>query len=122
MSMKFNLGNMLFFDIECVPQQPSFYDLDDGMKALWEKKVSTTWRATPETEEVKADESYENRSGIFAEFGKIIVISVGYFSKTGDGTRQFRVKSFAGDDEGKVINEFFELLNAHYDKSFHILC
>ncbi len=122
MGMKFNLGNMLFFDIECVPQQSSFYDLDDGMKALWEKKVSGAWRNPQDGEEIKADESYENRSGIYAEFGKIIVVSVGYFTKTGDGTRQFHVKSFAGDDEGKVISSFFELLNTSYDKTFHLLC
>jgi 3'-5' exonuclease len=122
MSMKFNLGNMLFFDIECVPQQPSFYDLDDWMKALRERKASNAWRYAAEGEEPKADESYENRSGIYAEFGKVIVISVGYFAKTWDGTRQFRVKSFADDDEKKVISGFFELLNTSYDKTFHLLC
>lgn len=84
MSMKINLGNLLFFDIECVPQQPSFYDLDDGMKALWEKKISSARRHTGDTEEVKVDDTYENRSGIYAEFGKIIVISAGYFAKTAD--------------------------------------
>ncbi|MBP7848274.1 3'-5' exonuclease [Patescibacteria group bacterium] len=122
MGMKFNLGNMLFFDIECVPQQSSFYDLDDGMKALWERKVSGARRNPQDGEEIKADESYENRSGIYAEFGKIIVVSVGYFTKTGDGSRQFHVKSFAGDDERKVISSFFELLNTSYDKTFHLLC
>lgn len=122
MGMKFNLGNMLFFDIECVPQHPSFYDLDDGMKALWEKKVAGLWRYASEEGEIKADDSYENRSGIYAEFGKVIVISVGYFAKTGDGSRQFRVKSFAGDDEKEVLAWFFDLLATSYDKTFHLLC
>lgn len=123
MSMKYNLGNILFFDIECVPQQGSFYDLDDGMKALWEKKATTLGKhAWGEEEEVKADESYENRSGIYAEFGKVIVISVGYFVKGSDASRTFRVKSFAGDDEKKNLMDFFDLLNTHYDKTFHLLC
>lgn len=122
MTMKFNLWNMLFFDIECVPQQPSFYDLDDGMKALWEKKFGGTQRFLNEGEEHKADDSYETRSGIYAEFGKVIVISCWHFSKTGDGTRQFHIKSFAGDNERDVIKWFFDLLNEHYSKTFHLLC
>lgn len=65
---------------------------------------------------------YDNRSGIFAEFGKIIVISAGYFAKTDSGDRQFRIKSFAGDDEKQILEEFFELLNSYYSKNYHQLC
>lgn len=68
------------------------------------------------------DDLYDNRSGIYAEWGKIIVISVGYFAKNDAGELSFRVKSFHGDDEKKLLEEFFALLNEHYDKNFHKLC
>ena len=121
MWMRVNLGNVLFLDLECVPQHSSFFDLDDGLKALWERKsdrlATSMW-----TPDATADELYDNRSGIYAEWGKVIVISVGYFAKSTDGPREFRVKSFRGDDEAQILNDFFDLLNTHYDKSFHQLC
>jgi DNA polymerase elongation subunit (family B) len=124
MTLKVNLTNVLFLDIECVPQQPSFYDLDDGLKMLWEKKAKRVWEymAGEWEEPMSPAELYDNRSGIFAEFGKIIVISVGYFAKTPEWDRQFRLKSFSGDNEAMLLADFFELLNAHYNKSFHQLC
>lgn len=69
-----------------------------------------------------AADLYENRSWIYAEFGKIIVISVWYMAQDTEGTRTFRIKSFAGDDEWSVLTEFFELLNGHFDKNYHRLC
>ena len=124
MTLKVTLSNVLFLDIECVPQQSSFYDLDDGMKSLWERKSKRVGEYVhgDGDEPMSPAELYDNRSGIFAEFGKIIVISVGYFAKTPEGERQFRLKSFAGDNEAMLLADFFELLNTHYNKSFHQLC
>ncbi len=73
-------------------------------------------------EDATADELYDNRSGIYAEWGKIVTVSVGFFAATDAGTMEFRVKSFSGDDEQALLLEFFDLLNTHYDKKFHRLC
>jgi len=121
MAVSQNLNNVLFFDLECVPQSSSFFDLDDGLKPLWEKKAERLGKGLG-MEDASVDELYDNRSGIYAEFGKVIVISVGYFTKNADGESTFRVKSFYGDDEKEVLEGFFDLLNMHYDKSFHKLC
>ena len=42
------LSNILFLDVECVPQESSFYDLDDEMQKLWEKKASYLMDRAPE--------------------------------------------------------------------------
>jgi 3'-5' exonuclease len=61
--------------------------------------------------------SLYNRAGIYAEFGKIIVISVGYFNGS-----EFRLKSFYGDDEKILLEEFATLLNRHYNNADDVLC
>ena len=110
------LEKILFLDIETVPQDKEFKTLDQDFKGLWEHK-SKYFR---EQKGMSLDESYE-RAGIYAEFGKIICISVGLFSLA-EGTRQFRVKSFSGHNEKEILEEFAELLNTHYNRVDQNLC
>ena len=98
MISKLNLENILFLDIETVPEVPYFSDLDETKQALWEHK-SQYQRKDDETAE-----AFYERAGIWAEFGKIICISVGYFTFRGD-IRNFRVTSFYGD-EIKILKDF----------------
>lgn len=121
MALQQNLANVLFFDVECVPQSASFFDMDDGLKVLREKKAEKLSKNLG-MDDATVDELYDNRSGIYAEFGKVITISVGYFARNPEGDRSFRVKSFSWDDEREVLEGFFDLLNTHYDKNFHKLC
>ncbi len=81
------LENILFLDIETVPQQESYNNLSDKWRKLWDQKAKFLSRAQETPEEL-----YE-RAGIYAEFGKIICISVGYIVKKG-GNLNLRVKSF----------------------------
>jgi len=89
-----NLENLLVFDIETVPQTDDFNNLPDHFKQMWEHKV----RKLMKEEDVLA-ENYYGRAGIYAEFGKVVCISAGYFKKE-NGALKFRVKSFAHDDQG----------------------
>ncbi len=94
-----NPEEILFLDIETVPQSPEFDKLEDKWQELWEKKM-----AFQINEETTAADLYE-RAGIYAEFGKIICISVGYiFQKQGEFF--FRVKSFYNENEKKLLQEF----------------
>ncbi|HCQ14171.1 MAG TPA: 3'-5' exonuclease, partial [Flavobacterium sp.] len=70
---KIRLDNILFLDIETVPLEENFNSLDDEMKHLWELKTQYQRK-----DDYTAEEFYD-RAGIWAEFGKIICISVGYF-------------------------------------------
>lgn len=108
--------NILFIDIETVGQSKSFDLLTEQEKILWEKK--TLWLS--EKENKTAEELYE-KAGIWAEFGKIVCISAG-FIVTEDGERHFRVKSYCGDDERKILTTFSGLLAKHFNKDKHILC
>lgn len=114
MLTKLNLEHILFLDIETVPEMEHFEELDDAKKELWEQKTKYQRK-----EEFTPEEFYD-RGGIWAEFGKIICISVGYFKINGD-TKTFRVTSFYGD-EAKLLKEFKNLLNAHFSQAKNLLC
>ena len=98
-----DLSQLLVLDIETAPQYPNFEEVPEHFKELWDQK--TRHQRKDET----AAEHYP-RAGIFAEFGKIICISVGIFTKENDATG-LRIKSFYGDDECKLLTDFITLLN-----------
>jgi len=111
---KINLEHILFLDIETVPIHEQYLELDDTLKVLWEKKTEYQRR------DEHTPEEFYDRAGIWAEFGKIICISVGYFVLKGD-TRNFRVTSFHGD-EIKILKDFKNLLETHFNRPHHVLC
>jgi uncharacterized protein YprB with RNaseH-like and TPR domain len=115
MNQKIDFKNILFLDIETVPESESFEKLSPEKQELFALK--TQYQRKDET---TAKEFYE-RAGIWAEFGKIICISVGFFSRF-DDERLFRVKSFSNDNEHIVLNEFKDLLDKHFSGTNHLLC
>ena len=115
MNQKIDFKNVLFLDIETVPESETFEKLSSEKQELFALK--TQYQRKDET---TAEEFYE-RAGIWAEFGKIICISVGFFSQF-DTERLFRVKSFYGDNEEKLLVEFKELLDKHFNGLNHLLC
>ena len=106
---KIKLENVLFLDIETVPEEDSFHKLDQEKQYLYEQKTQYQRK-----EDFSAEEFYD-RAGIWAEFGKIICISVGYFICKAD-IRNFRVTSFFGD-EVKILKDFSNLINNHFNKT-----
>ncbi len=96
-----DLQNVLVLDIETVPQYPAYDQVPETLQQLWATK--TQYQRKDET----PDDFYE-RAGIWAEFGKIICISVGIFTP---GTPAgLRVKSYSGHDEKQLLQEFCNLL------------
>ena len=114
MIQKTPLNNILFLDIETVPEQQHYEQLDSEMQQLWEQKTQYQRK-----DDISGEDFYE-RAGIWAEFGKIITISVGYFVNKAD-IRNFRVTSFWGDEK-KILNDFSNLLNTHFNGAQHLLC
>lgn len=107
------LSNILFLDIETVSQFPSFTLLPENIKTLWEKKSKTL--------RLQEDENSENqysRSGIYAEFGKVVCVSCGYFSKD----NIFRLTSFSSHDEEKLLLDFADLLTGFCRSGAKQLC
>lgn len=104
----------MFIDIETVPEYEDFTALDEVTQELWAQKSRYQRK-----EEAEPAEFYQN-AGIWAEFGKIVCISAGYFIRKGQ-TRNFRVTSFYGD-EVKILKEFRNLLTEHFGSSGQLLC
>ena len=111
---KIRLENILFLDIETVPEHEHYGLLDNEMQELYSLKTQYQRK-----DDHTAEEFYE-RAGIWAEFGKIICLSVGYFTFRGD-IRHFRVTSFHGE-ETQILKDFCNLISNHFNGPQHILC
>lgn len=111
---KINLNNILFLDIETVPEVENFNTLDDDLKALWDQK--TLYQRKDDF----TPEEFYDRAGIWAEFGKIVCISVGYFIIKRD-IRNFRVTSFFGEEK-QLLKDFSNLINNHFNQPQQLLC
>lgn len=109
------MDDILFIDIETVPASPSYDDLSDRWKKLWDLKATRLARDGESPEELYP------RAGIYAEFGKIVCVSVGFVHQSED-VREFRVKSFCDVNEAQLLVEFCDLLNTSYNAKSHFLC
>lgn len=109
---KIEINKILFLDIETVPAYPSYAKVPKRLKELWDKKTKFLIKDEKDTAK-----SIYPRAGIYAEFGKIVCISVAFLHN-----EELFVKSFYGDDEKVLLENFAELLNHHYNRSNHLLC
>jgi len=107
--------HVLFIDIETVPQHQNLTDAPVTIQKLWTKKAGQIGK------EGETAESLYTRAGIYAEFGKIICISAGKMFRKGK-ERAYRVKSYAGDDEKTILEEFSLMLTAFMTNPMHKLC
>lgn len=102
MIQKIPLERILFLDIETVPQFGNWEDMPESQQKLWDKKTKAQRK-----DEISAEDFYQERGGIMAEFGKIICISVGILEKND----KLMIRSFAGDNEKEILQEFGEIFN-----------
>ena len=117
--------DILFIDIETVSQYETYNHLPDDWKELWDHKAKTLTRYS----ETDSTELLYERAGIYAEFGKIICISCGCLSGTGENKR-LKIKSFYGDDEAVLLQEFVEMLDkwiglekrSPFEKNIRCIC
>lgn len=107
-----DLEKILFLDIETVPMVQEYDMLPEKFKKLWDSKAEKIKR-----QEDKSPLELFERAGIYAEFGKIICISVGFIKN-----REFRIKSYYGDEELELLKEFSEMLNRYFNNRDQLLC
>ncbi len=96
------LSHLLFVDIETVSAASAYEGLDDLMKKEWNRKAGHLHNP----QELSSEEFYFERAAIYAEFGKVIVISVGIFNTLEDGQTELRIKCISGDDEHTLLQNF----------------
>lgn len=114
--------SILFIDIECVRAYASIDSLDDRIRKHWHKKCQILFRRgqTDPLDDQQVRDLYDDKAAIYAEFGKIICISIGYIHPS---SGEFRIKSFAHHDEAILLQEFTALINRHYyDADEHFIC
>ncbi|MBU2649437.1 MAG: 3'-5' exonuclease [Bacteroidetes bacterium] len=111
MANRINIEQVLFLDIETVPAWAEYSSVPEPFLRLWDKKAGFICK------EGETPEMIYDRAGIYAEFGKIICISSGFF-KNG----AFRIKSYYGDEEKELLEGFANLLNDHYNRDDRFLC
>ncbi|MFN8207797.1 MAG: 3'-5' exonuclease [Bacteroidales bacterium] len=103
MLSEISLDQVLFLDIETVPAYSAWSVVPESLQKLWEKK-SASFR-----KENESGMDVYQRAGIYAEFGKIICISAGFLNRK-NNERCLRLKSFAGDSEGELLEEFKRMM------------
>jgi uncharacterized protein YprB with RNaseH-like and TPR domain len=107
--MNSNNDNILFLDIETVPLVYHYKELNESAKGLWDKKWNYHKELSPEQQYAKA--------GIYAEFAKVVVIGMGYFTKG-----KFRLRTISSDIEVSLLTEFALVLSQHFNSDQHVLC
>ncbi|MBN8695358.1 MAG: 3'-5' exonuclease [Bacteroidetes bacterium] len=105
----YKLSNILFLDVETAPIVYKYNELNENVRSLWDSKFRYPTSDSPENQYKKA--------GIYAEFAKVICISVGFFN-----AKEFRIKSFYHEDEKQLLKDFAGLLNKHFNRKEHLLC
>jgi predicted PolB exonuclease-like 3'-5' exonuclease len=103
------ISNILFLDVETAPVVYQYKNLDENSRKLWDTKIRF--------QQTESFEEQYKKAGVYAEFAKVICISVGFFNE-----KIFRIKSFFGDNEKKLLQDFAFLLNKHYNSKEHLLC
>jgi len=104
-----NIEDVLFLDIETVPLTYHYSKLDKNTRKLWDIKFKYL--------QTESSESQYKKAGIYAEFSKVVCISVGVMKG-----KAFRIKSYYGHDEKELLDNFSKLLNKHCIKKERLLC
>lgn len=110
-----DLNRIMFLDIETVPGEARYDDLSDQMQMLWEKKAKTMSEFVNFSDN-SARELY-NRAAIYAEFGKIVCISVGIFNNG-----KFLLHSFASKDEMSLLEDFVTRMGTWLNDPTRAIC
>lgn len=119
-----DLNSTLFIDIETVSEHPDLELVKDEMQQHWKRKSDRMHNPEELDYSKHAASMYKLKAGIFSEFSKIVCITVGYLSKEKNEQKyKLKVKSFAGHNEVKILEDFSQLLDRHFDRTDkHYLC
>jgi predicted PolB exonuclease-like 3'-5' exonuclease len=105
-----NFKNTLFIDIETVSGSENFSSISDKMKEFWVKKAKNLVNPA----NISLEEMYFERAALYAEFGKIIVVGMGFLFVNKQGELSLKVKTSANADEKGLLQEFIAFINKTY--------
>lgn len=112
-------NDIVFVNIEGVPELSSFDNLSADMQRLWDS-ASAAWRPAG----VSAGEAYAE-AGTMAEFGKVACITAGVIRhREGEQDPFFITSTYSGDSERDVLCGFAEMVGNFLSTPAqdHMLC
>jgi len=117
-----DLRDILFLDIETISFTESFEQLPSRLQDEWLKKSAHL----PNEGQLPIEDLYFEKAGIYAEFGRVACIGLGYFLYDPELEQlQFRTKTIAEPEEHDTLLGFREILEkkpwtlcAHNGKEF----
>jgi hypothetical protein len=105
-----NFKNTLFIDIETVSGSENFSLISDKMKDFWIKKAKNLVNPS----NISLEDMYFERAALYAEFGKIIVVGMGFLFINKYGEMSLKVKTIANADEKELLRELIAFINKTY--------
>lgn len=119
MYSKKQLTNFISFDIETVSEYKDLSTLkkeNSRLGDLWEKRCEYLRGKHEDNKLLSNEQIYKQKSGLQAEYGKIVCISIAYLRYGEDGVPVIKAKSFADKNEKEVLNKFFAFLKGAKEK------
>jgi DNA polymerase elongation subunit (family B) len=105
--MNQELRDIIFLDIETVRCASDYNGLNERLKTQWARKASFFRK-----EEGQSDSAlFDDRAGIYAEFGKVITIAFGKYFDTENGELGLKTKCFCGENEQEILTSFKQMLD-----------
>ncbi len=93
----------LIIDIETVPLTDDWFSLPEALQKHWTHKMS--FLHLTEEQKQSPETVFDERAGIYSEFGKIVCIGMGYIMNSEENL-VVRLKSLKNDDEKELLQEF----------------
>ena len=119
-----NLHRILFIDIETSTIVSDYDQLDGALQHHWNQRY-LRYRSFPQADldaNKTAQDYFNNKAAIYAEYAKVICISIGYI-RGEYPDHEFRLRTIKGEDEFELLTEFSELLHQfYYDRYNHYIC
>ncbi|TAG53011.1 MAG: 3'-5' exonuclease [Cytophagales bacterium] len=108
--MGINLKNLLFLDIETVAAYRTYEELPERFKPLWDNKSKNL---DPQKLSNPVD-LFPDKAAIYAEFGKIIVVGLGFLFQNDKNEWCLKAKSLKNDDEIELLKQFANLIESKF--------
>ena len=100
---------ILFIDIETIASASTYQELSPAMQEFWLKKAARLGATT----RAEQEELFLDKGGIFAEFGQVVVIGLGWYTRPAlGGSASLYVKALANRDEQALLQAFVQLLES----------
>lgn len=100
------LENILFLDLETVKITRQYHEMEERMRKQWDRKSTFLNR----NGELLPEDIFKEKGGIYAEFGKIIAIGLG-FIKMDKNEPTLRIKVLRDHDEKALLTSFIQVVN-----------